>query len=356
MNSLELTIENLEDGYVYNGNLFTANVYSAGVFEYHPSTLTLKTERTCSPAVLSGEIPDVSKRKPQMGATVRLRVDGITVFIGRIFSTNINRWGVMSFTAYDIMRYLKNTYSYYYPRGYSPKTVIEDIANHYGLKLGKIADMPNIGQKLMVDNESCFDVISKVVDTATVLMQKILVFYANNDKLCLSYADEMINDVVAENEYLSPLNQTVVGDNALATEYELSTSIDEDTYNQVFLFRESNGAGSRTYKSAQDEINVNKWGVLRLTESVEDFMNNEQMQDKADKLLEMKNRPFKTMRITALGVVGLRAGMMITIHFPSLDDDVSKRQQVVIDSIEHKFEDGVHTMDMEVRTFWRDTP
>jgi hypothetical protein len=356
MNSLELTIENIESGYDFSGEDVKYGAFSAGVFEYHPSSLTLKTERTCTPAVLSGEIPDVSTRKPQMGATVRLRVDGITVFIGRIFSTNINRWGVLSFTAYDVMRYLKNTYSYFYPRGYSPKTVIEDIANHYGLEIGKIADMPDIGQKLMIDNESCFDVISKVVDTATVLTQRILVFYANNNKLCLSYADEMIDDIVSDNEYLSPLNQTVIGDNALATEYELSTSIDDDTYDQIFLYRESNGAGSRTYKSAQDSINVNKWGVLRLTESVEDHVNNEQMQDKANKLLEMKNRPFKTMRITALGIVGLRAGMMITIHFPSLDDEVSKRQQVVIDSIEHKFEDGVHTMDMEVRTFWRDTP
>ena len=108
--------------------------------------------------------------------------------------------------------------------------------------------------------------------------------------------------------------------------------------------------------TAQSETNTNAWGVLRLTESVDELLNNAQMQDRADKMLEMKNRPFKTMNISALGVPGLRAGMMITIHFPSLDDAVSKRQMVILDAVEHRFEDCVHTMDLETRTFWRDTP
>lgn len=344
MKTLELTIENLERS--------DNEVYSAGIFRYLPSALTLRTERTCSPATLTGEIPDISGHKPQMGATVRLRVDGISVFYGRIFSTRINRWGVLSFTAYDSLRYLKNTFSNFYPWGYSPNTVINDIAQHYGMKLGKIASMPNIGQKLVVNNESSLDVISKIVDTATVLTQRILVFYDNNGELQLSYADEMIDDVGG----LSGIKDTLVGDSALATDYELSTGIDEDTYNQVFLYRESSSAGGRAYTDEQDPANVNRWGILRLSEAVDDNMSTAKMKDKAKKLLEMKNRPFKTMRINALGVVGLRAGMMLTIHFPSLDDEVSKRQRVVIDSVEHTFQDGDHNMSLEVRTFWRDTP
>lgn len=344
MKTLELTIENLERS--------DDAVYSAGIYRYLPSSLTLRTERTCAPAVLTGEIPDVTEHKPQMGATVRLRVDGVSVFFGRIFSTNINRWGVLTFTAYDSLRYLKNTFSNFYPWGYSPNTVIQDIANHYGMKLGKIASMPNIGQKLVVNNETSLDVISKIVDTATVLTQRILVFYDNNGELQLSYADEMIDDVGG----LESLKSTLVGDNALATDYELSTGIDDDTYNQVFLYRESSSAGGRAYTDAQDTANVSRWGILRLSESVDDNMSNAKMQDKAKKLLEMKNRPFKTMRITSRGVVGLRAGMMLTIHFPSLDDEVSKKQRVVIDSIEHTFQDCDHSMSLEVRTFWRDTP
>lgn len=328
MQSLELMFENSE----------------GGIFQYYPSTLSLRTERTCTPSILSGEIPDVGEQKPQMGATVRLKVDGVLMFLGRVFSSSINRWGVFSFTAYDGLRYLKNTFSNCYKRNYSPKTVIEDIANQYGFKLGKIADVPNIGYALSVDNESCFDVISKLVDISIVQTKRILVFYDNFGELTLSYADEMISDML-------------IGDDSLATEYTLNTDIDNDTYNQVYLYRESSGTGGRKFVEAagNDNANVQKWGQLCLIECVDDNIKNPQMQDRADKMLEMKNRPLKTMNISALGVVGLRAGMVITIHFPSLDDEVSKRQMVILDAVEHKFEDSVHTMELETRTFWRDS-
>lgn len=314
------------------------------IFQYYPSNLSLRTERTCTPAILTGEIPDISSQKPEMGATVRLKVDGVLMFYGRVFGSSVNRWGVFTFTAYDSLRYLKNTFSNYYARDYSPKTVIEDIAKLYNIKIGKIADVPNIGYALSVDNESCFDVISKLVDVSIVQTKRILVFYDNFGELSLSYADEMISDIM-------------IGDDSLATDYTLNTDIDNDTYNQVYLYRESGGAGGRRFVEAANNSNpnVNKWGQLCLIESVDDNIQNAQLQDRADKMLEMKNRPLKTMNISALGVVGLRAGMVITIHFPSLDDEVSKRQMVILDSVEHKFEDCNHTMEIETRTFWRDS-
>lgn len=329
MRDLELLFENVD----------------GAIFQYYPSSLSLRTERTCTPSILSGEIPDVSKQKPDMGATVHLKVDGVLMFYGRVFSSSITRWGVFTFTAYDGLRYLKNTFSNFYPGDYSPKTVIEDIANQYGFELGKIADVPNIGYELSVDNESCFDVISKLVDISIVQTKRILVFYDNFGKLTLSYADEMISDMM-------------IGDDSLATEYTLNTDIDNDTYNQVYLYRESSGEGGRKYVTASGNANQNvqRWGQLCLIESVDDNIENAQMQDRADKMLEMKNRPLKTMNISALGVVGLRAGMVITIHFPSLDDEVSRRQMVILDSVEHTFNDSTHTMELETRTFWRDTP
>lgn len=328
MKSLELLFEN----------------YEQQIYQFYPSSLTLRTERTCTPSILSGEIPDVSDHVPEMGATVRLKVDGVLMFYGRVFSSSINRWGVLTFTAYDGLRYLKNTFSNYYPRNYSPKTVIQDIANQYGFKLGKIADVPNIGYCLRIDNESCFDVISKLVDTSIVQTKRILVFYDNFGELTLSYADEMISDIM-------------IGDDSLATEYTLNTDIDNDTYNQVYFYRESSTEAARVFVEAKnnDNENVQRWGQLCLIESIDNVINNAQIQDRADKTLEMKNRPLKTMNISALGVVGLRAGMVITIHFPSLEDSVSKRQMVILDAVEHKFENCTHTMELETRTFWRDS-
>lgn len=331
MREIELLIENVE------------STGSLGIYRHHPSQVTLHTERAGAAAVLRGEIPDVSGNIPQMGATVRLRVDGVSIFYGRLFSTEINRWGVLSFVAYDSLRYLKNNYSNYYGYNYSIQQVIRDIARVNDLKVGKLAEVPEVGQLLKIDNESGFDAISRIVDTAIVLNQRILVFWDNLGELTLSWADEMASDII-------------IGDDSLATDYTLSTSIDDDTYNIVEYYHESSAAGGRDYRFAEDNANKSKWGILRMTESVDDILSAAQMQDRANKMLEMKNRPSKKMSITALGVVGLRAGMMINIHFPSLPDEVSKRQMVLLESVEHTFEESTHTMQLEVRTFWRDVP
>lgn len=349
MQSLELLFENLEETVDYEAESndddfdFTDNmkVESTGIYRHYPTNLSLKTERAGSAATLTGELADVTEHMPRMGATVRLKVDGQLIFYGHVFQTTLDKFGVLSFTAYDILRYLKNTFSAYYPGTYKIRDVITDIAIANNLSVGTLAEAPTQGRALMIDNESGLDVISRLVDIGTILSGRILVFYAQGRDLRLSYADEMIADVL-------------VGDNSLATEYTLSTSIDEDTYNQIFLYRESESSGCRHPATASDDNNTRKWGVLRLTEAVDDVMSNEQLNDRAKKMLQMKNRELKGMSITALGVVGLRAGMMINIHFPSLRDTISRKQTVILDTVTHNFEDGNHTMTLEVHTFWRD--
>lgn len=316
---------------------------SGDVYMFYPSTVSLHMERTCTPATLTGTIPDVTGSPIEMGATCRFQVDGVTVFYGYVFQRSVDRYGAVSFTAYDCTRYLKNPFSAFYKRGYQPKQVISDMAYRYGLKLGYIEDIPAIGRSLMIDNESCFDVISKLVETASILNTKVYVFYAEDDKLNLRCAEDMITNAV-------------IGENSLATDYTLSTSIDDDVYNEIALYRGSEHAGGRAYKTAKNAEDIAKWGHLVLMEASEDGMTTAQMQEKANRLLEMKDREFKSMNITALGIVGLRAGMMITLHFPTLQDPISKTQTVMIDSIDHTFEDNVHTMSLEVRTFWRDSP
>ena len=247
MRELELLFENVGDG------------VSLGIYRHYPSQLTLHSERTCMPTTLRGTIPDVKGNVPMMGATVRLRIDGQQVFIGRLFSTEIDRWGVLQFVAYDSLRYLKNTFSNYYEGSYSVQQVIRDIAKQNYLKVGKLANVPPVGQHLKCDNESGFDIISRIVDTAIVLNERTLVFYDLDGKLTLSWADEMIGDVV-------------VGDDSLATDYTLSTDIDEDTYNEVAFYHESSAAGGRAFVMAADDGTTRKWGRLLLCESVDDVL------------------------------------------------------------------------------------
>ena len=195
MQSLELLFENLEKTVDYSSESndsdfdFTDNmtVESTGIYRHYPTSLTLKTERSGSPATLTGEIVvNTSEHVPQMGATVRLKVDGQSIFYGHVFQTSIDKFGVMSFTAYDMLRYLKNTYSSYYPRGYKVRDVITDMAIAFNLAVGDLAECPTQGYALMIDNECAFDVISKLVDIGTILSGRVLVFYCQGRDLRLS--------------------------------------------------------------------------------------------------------------------------------------------------------------------------
>ena len=80
---------------------------------YFTSSLTLSTEARVSAAQLTGEIPDCGGMLPEPGSMVILEATdekGIfkRVFVGFLFTYSINRYGVVSFTAFDAMRYLQN--------------------------------------------------------------------------------------------------------------------------------------------------------------------------------------------------------------------------------------------------------
>lgn len=310
-------------------------------FKYLPESLSLKTERMGTPATLTGTIPDAGDNIPEMGATARLTVDGVVMFYGRIFSCTVDRWGVVSFTAYDLLRYLKGNFSWY-ERGLTVEKLIDVIASTYDIPLGDIAKTGYTARCRTIQDECALDAIQAMIDLATVKTKTVWVLFDDCGKLCLRAAQDMTSDVM-------------IGDGSLATDYSLAVDIDTDTYNYVVIHRPLTGASVQGNKIAKDTATEAKWGRLIYYEEADEKMNAAQMQEKADNLLKMKNRPTRCLSIDCLGVAGIRAGMMVTINFPDLPT-VSKRQIVVLDSVEHHFEDSLHTMRLETRTLWENSP
>lgn len=315
------------------------------ITQYIPSSLSLATERTSQPATLTGEIPVLDGKIPEIGSVVRLTVDGQHIFYGYLFSLTVNRYGILTFTAYDQLRYLKGNYTGYFKTGCEPKDIINEIAMFYSLKVGELATTGYTARRLMVEDECCLDAIQKQIDLATIKTKKVWTFYDDNGALTLKSAEDMVADV-----YLSTDN--------FCTDYELTIDIDSDTYNAVALYRPSSSKLGRRLVTAppqgEQNENMQKWGVLFLYESADEDMNSNQMEERAKNMLALKNRPVKTLRIVARGVVGLRAGMMVTLNFPDLPT-ISRRQQVVLDSVTHDFTDSDHTMQLETKTLWMDS-
>ena len=76
------------------------------------TSATYTTKRTGSPGTLQFELAASDKTVFAEGDMVQLAVDGLTVFVGYVFTRSVNRWGEMTVTCYDQLRYLKANASY----------------------------------------------------------------------------------------------------------------------------------------------------------------------------------------------------------------------------------------------------
>lgn len=341
-------------------------------YVYYPQQVSLSTSRECTPATLSGNIPDVGGLFPEMGSRVQfLAEDGVCVFVGFLFKADVDRWGNVSFTAYDQLRYLRGDYSNYCT-GWEPSEVVKDVLKKYGMysdtKHGVIESTNVKLMKQIFHAEAGLDVISKMVDFAEVMSARNRVamnnalsgggeiwvlFNAPYEGVCFMRAENVYDLIMKRHNQTN----TIIGENNLATEFNLSVSI-EDLFNSVYVYRQADDYGGIVGVVAEDENSIDKFGPLHYFEQVSDptTANTEQMKNRATLLLAMKNHVSRGFTVSALGVAGIRAGMFINISFPSYEKilgQVSKTQRAFISDCSHSWEDGLHTMELtlQVATF-----
>ena len=75
-------------------------------------------------------------------------------------------------------------------------------------------------------------------------------------------------------------------------------------------------------------------------------VNDAQMKAQAETSLTYYNRRMRTLKFSTLGVPGLRAGQMVYMQIPGLGD-ISIDQYVLLEKVDHTWENSVHTMDIE---------
>ena len=77
-------------------------------------------------------------------------------------------------------------------------------------------------------------------------------------------------------------------------------------------------------------------------------MTDAQVKAQAKVLLSYYDRVLRTLSLECLGVVGLRAGQTAFINIRNLGD-ISLSRYVMLESVEHTFQSGTHTMRVETR-------
>ena len=297
-------------------------------------SVTYTTNRTGSPGTLKFTINASGGVSFVEGDPVRFSVDGQLVFYGWVFTKSRNRYAVIDVTCYDQLRYLKASASYCFT-GRAAGEIIQEIAHDFQLQTGTLDDTGYSIPLLVMEEKTCLDVISTALQRTLLATGKLYTFFDDGGALSLREAGSM----VAEG---------VVGTGSLLTDYTYKTDIDAQTYNAVKLSRPNEETGRADVFQAIDSGNIGRWGLLQLYQTVDEALNDAQVEAQARSMLRYHNRRFRTLKVQALGLLGLRAGQMLMMDVPGLGD-ISLRQLVLLERVCHTFQNDLHTMEFDVQ-------
>ena len=232
------------------------------------------------------------------GAPVRLRLDGQTVFVGRVFSKRRRQPELIQVRSYDQLRYLQNR-DCCMLRDFTPGDLLRRICSENNMQLGKVADC---GLRLgahSFDNRRYLDMLAEVLAEVWQAKGRRYFVYDDCGAVCLqSCWDMRVNILLAAD---------CIGG------YEYATSIDEKTYNRVKVIYEDKRKGLRKEFVAEDGGKIADWGVLQLVSKNADAK--QQTYSRARELLQLyRQRRESLLVLQAPGNIMVRGGSMVGVR------------------------------------------
>lgn len=304
-----------------------------GETEYIPvvvGEVKWSTERAGAPGKLTFEVVKDGVLNFQEGNAVHLYVDEVPIFYGFVFQKKRDKGETISVTAYDQLRYLKNKDSYLF-EGKTASQFISMVAEDFLLKIGEIADTQYIIEKGILDNKTLFDMFQELLDTTLTNTKKLYVLYDDFGKLTLKNIEDMKLNIILDNES--------------AEDFDYTSSIDGETYNQIKIAYDNKETGIRDTYVSKDSGNIERWGVLQYYEKAN---SNVGLQQKVNALLSLYNHKTRQLSIkNAMGSVKVRAGCSIGLTLAL--GDINVNTFFICEKVTHTFKADMHLMDLTLR-------
>lgn len=297
---------------------------------YYPpieGDVTWDTERSGSPGKVTfkvlGETPFTE------GDIVSLTYGESNVFLGYIFKIDSDKSGVTSITAYDQTRYFKNSDTYVFEKK-TASEIVRQIANDYKMPVGTIENTSVAIESFVADNKTIFDIIGDALDATISYDGKMYTLYDDYGRINLKSPNSMIVNLL--------LCEDTVGN------YSFSSSIDEETYNQIILYFDNKTTNKREYFTATDEKTVGQWGVLRKTSSVN---TSKGAQSLADNYLKTYNKKVRKLSVSsAFARCDVRAGTVIPVKMKVGDVDI--KNFMMVEKASHTWSNGKYFMNLDL--------
>lgn len=302
------------------------NLYQPAVEE----GMQWETERKGVPGKLTFNVIADSTLGVTEGDIVRLKAGDNKVFYGFVFQKKLDKEQIITVTAYDQLRYLKNKDSYIYS-GNTASEVVKMIADDFNLQCGTIDDTDFVIESRTEDNQTLFDIIQNALDLTLQNKNEMYVLYDDFGKLTLKNIGKMKVNLLIDED---------TGEN-----FDYSSSIDGETYNKIKLVYENSDSGQRDNHIEKDLPNINQWGILQYFETIDENTNGKA---KAEALLKLYNKKTRNLTIkNAFGDIRVRAGSLIAVSL-NLGDTVVN-SFMLVEKVKHTFNESYHTMDLTLQ-------
>jgi hypothetical protein len=268
------------------------------------------------------------------GDAVCFYYNGKQVFMGYVFTKQRDRQHHIKVTCYDQIRYLKNKYTYVFENKRADE-IIKALCKDFNLYTGSMDNTNYIIPAFAEENTSALDIAMKAIEDTLTNTGKMFVLYDDFGKITLKNAANMISTTLIMED--------------TAENFDYSSSIDDETYNQIVLYYKEDDNKITVY-NASDGSKIKQWGTLRYFEEVK---NKTTAQNKANNLLKLYSRKTRSLTIkNAFGDVTVRGGTLIPIKLYL--GDINVNNYMLVTKVTHNFKNDHYTMDLTVDGSWED--
>lgn len=299
----------------------------SGSFPAVQEGVSLTLERKGAPGILRFTVIADDALVLEEGDRIKLSVNGTDMFYGFVFLKKATENGLISVTAYDQLRYLKNKDTFI-GTGLKASDLLIRLAEDFHLSTGTIEDTGHVIDIIDEQNQTLFDMIQNALDETLQSTGKLYVLYDDVGKLCLRDINQLKLGLVVDAE--------------TGESYSYESSIDSQTYDKIKLYYDNDKTGKRELYIAKDDGNIDRWGVLQYCEQLRSTTG---AQAKADALLRLYNTRTRSLTVSgAFGDPRVRAGcsIIVSLALPG----VTLSNYMVVQKVVHTLSGEHHAMDL----------
>ncbi len=267
--------------------------------------------------------------KVEEGDTVLFRWKGTELFRGTVFNRSMNRTGVLSMTAYDMLQYLLLNKNIYLFTNVRADQIASRILKDYEIPFDSLTNTGYVLKAQLFESETTlYDMILKGLVETEKQTNRAYRLSSKEGKVRL----DLIN---------APNSMWMLETGVNIKDYAYSTSM-EGTATKVKLV--AGEEKKQITATITDAAGAAKLGILQHFEKVSGEINQAQLNERARMILTNKKGVKKVLSIDALGVPELVSGMPVRV----IERDIPIDKVYYVESDTHTFQGNSHSMSLNL--------